>query len=156
MQMNLALNVDNKKQAEILRQKLFPNTDQSTIRDAYVFSKCIDGFSDDPNALLPFFNDDSPRVQRMITINQEANSRLRTIASALGKPLAATFRAIIAYSIAHMENKEKTETIGPLEAGVTQLLIEKVCLLQVQLESTYKTMNEIKLLLEMEDKNDLH
>lgn len=150
MQLNLALDVNNKKQAETLRQKLFPNTDQNSIRDAYVFGKCIDGFRDDPNALVPFFNDESPKVQRMITINQEANSRLRTIASSLGKPLAATFRAIIAYSIAHLEDDAKTETIRPLEASATQLLAEKVCLLKTQLDAAYKTLHEISALSKRE------
>ena len=149
MQMNLGVDVNNRQQADQLRRTYFPNTSSKQTRDSFIFDQCITSFKDDPKELLPFIEDDekTEKVQRMVTLKSETNSRLRTIAGSIGKPIATTFRAIIAYSIAHIDD-DFVEEVKPVNnAGVLQLIGEKIELLQTQIDASNRTLDEIKLLL---------
>ena len=78
----------------------------------------------------------------MLTIKADSNERLKTIAASIEKSIAATYRAIISYTI------ENLGTIAKTEIGATQLVKEKVLLLEKQLAVCNQTMEEIKKIKE--------
>ena len=68
---------------------------------------------------------------------------MKTIAAAINKPLATTYRAIIAYTIDNLPATEYEEnTAEPV--GVSQLLMEKIALLEKQMDACNQTLKEIK------------
>ena len=102
MQINIALTDNNPEQAEILRGQWYPSASSQQIRDSLIFNEVIDRFQGDPVEVLAdyFRNDDDSRTaQRRITLRQDTNERLRTIASVANKPIAATLRALIAHAV---------------------------------------------------------
>ena len=102
MQINIALTDNNSEQAEVLRRQWFPSASSQQIRDSFIFNEVIDRFQGDPvEVLADYFrsDDDSRTAQRRITLRQDTNERLRTIASVANKPIAATLRALIAYAV---------------------------------------------------------
>ena len=149
MQINIALEKNNDEQAATIRGAWYPSTTARQTRDAFIFNNCIDRYKGKLEELLPYIERDegSITVQRRLTIKNESNERLKTIASAINKPIAATYRAIIAYTLDNLnvaENEEKTTE----SVGVSQLLIEKVALLEKQLDACNQTLKEIKELTE--------
>lgn len=149
MQMNMALQVDHRNQAEQLRRKYFPNTTPKETRDSFIFDFCVASFQADPKELLPFIENDeiSEKVQRMITLKTSTNARLRTISGSIGKPIAATLRAIIAWSIFHIDDESAQEVKPVSNAGVLQLVCEKIQLMETQEAALQRTLGEIKELL---------
>ena len=151
MQLNLALDSSNRRQAEQLRNKMYPNATVKQIRDAFIFDRCIEIFCEEPQVLLAYFDRDekSEKVQRMVTIREATNKRLRTISAALEKPLAATFRAIIAYSVDHLNDDFTSDVnVKPLNtADALQQASEVLFLLETQLDAAKKTINDLKSLL---------
>lgn len=150
MQINVALEENNDKQAEIIRSVWYPNTTASQTRDSFVFNDCIDRFTGNPKSLLEIIerDDGKPIVQRMLTIKADSNKRLQTIAAGIGKSLAATYRAIITYTIENLVNVDAELTEVKTEIGVSQLIKEKVALLEKQLVACNQTMEDIKNLIE--------
>lgn len=154
MQINIALNKDSVEQAKIIRSAWYPNTTARQTRDAFIFNDALDRFKGNPmDLLLPIIERDEGEetIQRMLTIKVDSNERLKTIASAINKSIAATYRAIIAYTIDNLNKKEIEETpTGSVGVGVSQLVIEKVALLEKQLDACNRTIKEIKDLIEEE------
>ncbi len=74
-------------------------------------------------------------------------NRLKTIAAAKNKPLATTYRAIIAYTIDNLPATEDVESTAE-PVGISQLLVEKIALLERQMEVCNITLKEIKELSE--------
>ena len=145
MQINVALENNSDEQAEIIRKKWYKTTTAQQTRDAFIFNECVDRFSGEPEDLIPYIGKDegSTIVQRRLTIKSESNDRLKTIAAAINKPLASTYRAIIAYIIDNLPTTEDNEnTAEPV--GVSQLLMEKIALLEKQMEACNQTLKEIK------------
>lgn len=145
MQINVALENNSDEQAEIIRKKWYKTTTAQQTRDAFIFNECVDRFSGEPEDLIPYIGKDegSTIVQRRLTIKSESNDRLKTIAAAINKPLASTYRAIIAYTIDNLPTTEDNEnTAEPV--GVSQLLMEKIALLEKQMEACNQTLKEIK------------
>lgn len=151
MQINIALDIDNKKQAEIIRKVKYPNTTVNQIRDAFIFNQCIDEFNDDLQVLLIYAerDKDCQIVQRMLTIKAESNERLKTIAASLKLSVAATYRSIIAYSVDKVsdDNIVAEEMPDVKLATENQRLREKVALLENQLIACNKTLEDIKAIL---------
>lgn len=147
MQINVALENNSDEQAEIIRKKWYKTTTAQQTRDAFIFNECVDRFSRDPDDLIPYIEKDegSTIVQRRLTIKSESNDRLKTIAAAINKPLATTYRAIIAYTIDNISATEDDETTAE-PVGVLQLLVEKIALLEKQMEACNQTLKEIKAL----------
>ena len=109
MQINVALENNSYEQAEIIRKKWYRTTTAQQTRDAFIFNECVDRFSGEPEELIPYIgkNEGSAIVhQRRLTIKRESNDRLKTIAAAINKPLATTYRAIIAYTIDNLPATE--------------------------------------------------
>ncbi|WP_456067872.1 hypothetical protein [Eshraghiella crossota] len=146
MQINVALENNSYEQAEIIRKKWYRTTTAQQTRDAFIFNECVDRFSGEPEELIPYIgkNEGSAIVhQRRLTIKRESNDRLKTIAAAINKPLATTYRAIIAYTIDNLPATEYEEnTAEPV--GVSQLLMEKIALLEKQMDACNQTLKEIK------------
>lgn len=145
MQINVALENNSDEQAEIIRKKWYKTTTAQQTRDAFIFNECVDRFSGEPEDLIPYIGKEegSTIVQRRLTIKSESNDRLKTIAAAINKPLASTYRAIIAYTIDNLPTTEDNEnTAEPV--GVSQLLMEKIALLEKQMEACNQTLKEIK------------
>ena len=149
MQINIALDQNNDKQAGTLRSAWYPNTTPRQTRDAFIFNDCIDRYNGKPEDLLSIIERDAGNatVQRMLTIKSDSNKRLETIASAINGSKAATYRAIIAYSIDNL-NASKSKEKPTESVGVSQLLVEKVALLEKQLDACNQTLREIKELTE--------
>ncbi len=150
MQINIALSVRNPLQAEEIRRDRYPNTTAKQIRDAFIFNGCIDSFDGNVKDLLPFIEADTGKetVQRMLTIKQESYNRLKDLAGILNKPIAATYRAVIEYTIHAI--REKGIQSNPLKTvGVDRLVIEKVSLLEKQLSDCHNTLKEIYKLMEV-------
>ena len=148
MQINVALENNSDEQAEIIRKKWYKMTTAQQTRDAFIFNECVDRFSGEPEDLIPYIGKDegSTIVQRRLTIKSESNDRLKTIAAAINKPLASTYRAIIAYTIDNLPATEDEEkTAEPV--GVLQLIMEKVAQLEKQMEACNQTLKEIKELI---------
>ena len=148
MQINVALENNSDEQAEIIRKKWYKTTTAQQTRDAFIFNECVDRFSGEPEDLIPYIGKDegSTIVQRRLTIKSESNDRLKTIAAAINKPLASTYRAIIAYTIDNLHATEDEEkTAEPV--GVLQLIMEKVAQLEKQMEACNQTLKEIKELI---------
>lgn len=145
MQINVALENNSDEQAEIIRKKWYKTNTAQQIRDAFVFNECVDRFSGEPEDLIPYIGKEegSTIVQRRLTIKSESNDRLKTIAAAINKPLATTYRAIIAYTIDNLPATEDEESTAE-PVGVSQLLMEKVALLEKQMEACNQTLKEIK------------
>lgn len=145
MQINVALENNSDEQAEIIRKKWYKTTTAQQTRDAFIFNECVDRFSGEPEDLIPYIGKDegSTIVQRRLTIKSESNDRLKTIAAAINKPLASTYRAIIAYTIDNLPTTEDNENMAE-PVGVSQLLMEKIALLEKQMEACYQTLKEIK------------
>lgn len=145
MQINVALENNSDEQAEIIRKKWYKTTTAQQTRDAFIFNECVDRFSGEPEDLIPYIGKDegSTIVQRRLTIKSESNDRLKTIAAAINKPLASTYRAIIAYTIDNLPITEDNENMAE-PVGVSQLLMEKIALLEKQMEACNQTLKEIK------------
>lgn len=145
MQINVALENNSDEQAGIIRKKWYKTTTAQQTRDAFIFNECVDRFSGEPEDLIPYIGKDegSTIVQRRLTIKSESNDRLKTIAAAINKPLASTYRAIIAYTIDNLTTTEDNETTAE-PVGVSQLLMEKIALLEKQMEACNQTLKEIK------------
>ena len=86
----------------------------------------------------------------MLTIKADSNERLKTIAASIEKSIAATYRAIISYTIESLENIATETKEVKTEIGATQLVKEKVLLLEKQLAACNQTMEAIKKILEEE------
>ncbi len=146
MQINVALENNSYEQAEIIRKKWYKTTTAQQTRDAFIFNECVDRFSGEPEELIPYIGKDEGSAivhQRRLTIKRESNDRLKTIAAAINKPLATTYRAIIAYTIDNLPATEYEEnTAEPV--GVSQLLMEKIALLEKQMDACNQTLKEIK------------
>lgn len=145
MQINVALENNSDEQAEIIRKKWYKTTTAQQTRDAFIFNECVDRFSGEPEDLIPYIGKEegSTIVQRRLTIKSESNDRLKTIAAAINKPLASTYRAIIAYTIDNLPTTEDNDnTAEPV--GVSQLLMEKIALLEKQMEACNQTLKEIR------------
>jgi hypothetical protein len=149
MQINVFLKKNSNEQAEIIRKEWFPTTTSNTTRDAFIFDDSITRFSGKPEDLLKYLKEDDEieTVQRKVTIKSDSNDRLKTIAAAINKPISATYRAIIAYTIDHLP-PAKSEENAKEPVGVSQLLVEKIALLEKQMEACSQTLNEIKALME--------
>lgn len=145
MQINVALENNSDEQAEIIRKKWYKTTTAQQTRDAFIFNECVDRFSGEPEDLIPYIGKDegSTIVQRRLTIKSESNDRLKTIAAAINKPLASTYRAIIAYTIDNLPTTEDNENMAE-PVGVSQLMMEKIALLEKQMEACNQTLKEIK------------
>ena len=117
MQINVALENNSDEQAEIIRKKWYKTTTAQQTRDAFIFNECVDRFSGEPEDLIPYIGKDegSTIVQRRLTIKSESNDRLKTIAAAINKPLASTYRAIIAYTL-----RVVLQIISSIEKGCRQ------------------------------------
>lgn len=155
MQINVALSENNVEQAAIIRSAFYPNTTAKQTRDAFIFNECIDRYNCSADELLSIIEEDNDKTQqRMLTIKADSNERLKTIAACIGKSIAATYRAIIKYTIENLSSekadfsKVKTDSEA---AKVSQFLLvsEKVELLEQQLKACSVTMKEIKKLLEV-------
>lgn len=150
MQVNIALDKENVSQAQTIRKVWYPYTTGRQTRDAFIFNECIDRFDGDPEDLLKIVEREeggvTVTVQRMLTIKVDSNNRLRTLATSIGKSIAATYRALIAYTIEKIgdQNNESNEK---REVGVSQLAIEKLLQLDRELACCEKTLKEIKVLL---------
>ena len=134
MQINVALEENNDKQAKEIREEWYPNTTARQTRDAFIFNDCIDRFAGNPEELLAIIERDEgkPTVQRMLTIKADSNERLKTIAS----------------RIERLGNVDAESTGVKNEIGVIQLVKEKVALLEKQLLACNQTMEDIKKLIE--------
>lgn len=156
MQINVALQSNHRMQADLLRKAYFPNTTSAETRDSFVFSRSIESFQGDMEELLSFIEKDvgGSYVQRMITMKNETYARLKSLSVSLERPIAATFRAIIAWSVAHIDDDTVGEVKPICNAGTLQLLYEKIQLLETQIETSHKTLDEIKRLLEEAKKGD--
>lgn len=152
MQINVALDENNVNQARTIRNAWYPNTTVRQTRDAFIFNDAIDRFSGNVDELLPIIERDDGKttVQRMLTIKADSNERLKTIASSIEKSMAATYRAIISYTIGNLGEVATETKEVKTELGTTQLVKEKVSLLEKQLAACNQTMEEIKKLLEEE------
>ena len=150
MQINVALEENNDKQAKEIREEWYPNTTARQTRDAFIFNDCIDRFAGNPEELLAIIERDGgkPTVQRMLTIKADSNERLKTIASSIERSITATYRAIITYTIERLGNVDAESTGVKNEIGVIQLVKEKVALLEKQLLACNQTMEDIKKLIE--------
>lgn len=149
MQINIALTDNNPEQAEALRSRWYPSASSQQIRDSFIFNEVIDRFQGDPVEVLAdyFRSDDSRTAQRRITLRQDTNERLRTIASVANKPIAATLRALIAHAVDNLavgDAKEQVEAQS--DAAQLQLLNEKIAQLEKQLAACTKTLEDIKRL----------
>lgn len=101
MQINVALDENNVNQAKTIREAWYPNTTVRQTRDAFIFNDALDRFGGKAEDLLPIIEkeDGKSTVQRMLTIKADSNERLKTIAASIEKSIAATYRAIISYTI---------------------------------------------------------
>ena len=144
MQINVLVDKKSDEQAKWLREMWYPTTNSNQTRDAFIFNDAIDRFKGSPEDLLEYIEsgEENETVQRKVTIKSESNDRLKTIAAAINKPVTTTYRAIIAYTIANLPTTEKEETAEPV--GVSQLLVEKISLLEKQMEACNQTLKEIK------------
>ena len=146
MQINVLVDKESYEQANVLRQRWYPTTNAYQTRDAFIFNDCIDRFKGTPEDLLDYIERGEETVQRKVTIKSESNDRLKTIAAAINKPVTTTYRAIIAYTIANLPTTEKEE-VAAEPVGVSQLLVEKVALLEKQMDACNRTLKEIKELI---------
>lgn len=150
MQINIALTDNNSEQAEVLRSQWYPSASSQQIRDSFIFNEVIDRFQGDPvEVLADYFrsDDDSRTAQRRITLRQDTNERLRTIASVANKPIAATLRALIAHAVDNLAVTDaKKQAEVQTDATQVQLLNEKIAQLEKQLEACTKTLEDIKQL----------
>ena len=150
MQINIALTDNNSEQAEILRSQWYPSASSQQIRDSFIFNEVIDRFQGDPvEVLADYFrsDDDSRTAQRRITLRQDTNERLRTIASVANKPIAATLRALIAHAVDNLSATDaKKQAEAQTDATQLQLLNEKIAQLERQLKACTKTLEDIKQL----------
>lgn len=145
MQINVFLKKNSNEQAEAIRKEWYPTTTSKQTRDAFIFDDSITRFGGKPEDLLEYLEEDEEieTVQRKVTIKSESNDRLKTIAAAINKPISTTYRAIIAYTIDNLSATENEEnTAEPV--GVSQLLVEKIALLEKQMEACNQTLKEIK------------
>lgn len=151
MQINVALDENNVNQAKTIREAWYPNTTVRQTRDAFIFNDALDRFGGKAEDLLPIIEkeDGKSTVQRMLTIKADSNERLKTIAASIEKSIAATYRAIISYTIESLGDIA-TETKEVKTVGATQLVKEKVLLLEKQLAACNQTKEEIKRILEEE------
>lgn len=150
MQINIALTDINSEQAEILRGQWYPSASSQQIRDSFIFNEVIDRFQGDPiEVLADYFrrDDDSRTAQRRITLRQDTNERLRTIASVANKPIAATLRALIAHAVDNLAPRDAKEQVeAQADATQLQLLNEKIAQLERQLKVCTKTLEDIRRL----------
>lgn len=146
MQINVLVDKKSDEQAKVLREGWYPTTNSKQTRDAFIFNDAIDRFKGSPEDLLDYIEsgEENETVQRKVTIKSESNDRLKTIAAAINKPVTTTYRAIIAYTIANLPTTEE-ETAEPV--GVSQLLVEKISLLEKQMEACNQTLKEVKELI---------
>ena len=143
MQINVFLKKNSDEQAETIRKVFYPTTTSKTTRDAFIFDDSITRFDGKPEDLLEYLEEDDEIeiVQKKVTIKSESNDRLKTIAAAINKTISATYRAIIAYTIDNLSSNNEECTTEPV--GVSQLLVEKIALLEKQMESCNQTLKEI-------------
>lgn len=145
MQINVFLKKDSSKQAATIRKKWYPTTTSNQTRDAFIFNDCITRFEGKPEELLEYLEEQEglETVQRKLTIKSESHDRLKTIAAAINKPISTTYRAIIAYTIDNLSDTDNEEVVAE-PVGVSQLLVEKIALLEKQMEAFNQTLKEIK------------
>lgn len=145
MQINVYLDENIDEQAARLRRVWFPTTTAMQTRSAFIFNECIDRFQGNPDSLLAYLEkpEENGTVQRKVTIKSESNDRLKTLAAAINKTIAATYRAIIAYTVDHLPvDEEKGKTAEPV--GLSQIIMEKLMQLEKQMEACNQTIREIK------------
>lgn len=150
MQLNVSLSEQSHEQAKLLRAAYYPGKSPQQIRESYLFSECISNFSDDINVLSPYIDNELPcsTIQRMLSIKHEALERLQTIAAALNASQAATYRAIIAYSVDHInDSMDKPKNDLENTQKNAQLLTAKIALLGARLSECNEIMAEIKALM---------
>ena len=148
MQINVLVEKNSDEQAQILRERWYPPTSSDRIRDAFIFNDAIDRFQASPVVLLDYIDrgEETETIQRKVTIRSTSYDRLKTIAAAINKPVTTTYRAIIAYTIDNLPDIEGREkNVEPV--GVSQLLVEKIALLERQMMVCNQTLNEIKDLI---------
>lgn len=152
MQINVALDENNVNQAKTIREAWYPNTTVRQTRDAFIFNDALDRFGGKAEDLVPIIEEEDGKstVQRMLTIKADSNERLKTIAASIEKSIAATYRAIISYTIGSLGDIAIETKEVKTEIGATQLIREKVLLLEKQLAACNQTMEEIKKILEEE------
>lgn len=151
MQINVALDENNVNQAKTIREAWYPNTTVRQTRDAFIFNDALDRFGGKAEDLLPIIEEDGKStVQRMLTIKSNSYERLKTIAASIEKSIAATYRAIISYTIGSLGDIAIETKEMKTEIGATQLVKEKVLLLEKQLAACNKTLEEISKILEEE------
>lgn len=144
MQINVFLKKNSSEQAEIIRKEWYPTTTSNQTRDAFIFNDCITRFEGKPEDLLKYLEEEEVEIiQRKVTIKSESNDRLKTIAAVINKPISTTYRAIIAYTIDTISDTNNEEVVAE-PVGVSQLLVEKIELLEKQMEACNKTLKEIK------------
>ena len=146
MQINVLVDKKSDEQAKVLRERWYPTTTSNQTRDAFIFNDAIDRFKGVPEDLLDYIESGEETVQRKVTIKSESNDRLKTIASAINKPVTTTYRAIIAYTIDNLPATEDEESTAE-PVGVSQLLMEKIALLEKQMDACNQTLQEIKELI---------
>ncbi len=151
MQVNIAMNEDSKEQAAYLRAAYFPDKTSRQIRDSFIFDQCIVQFNDDIKVLQTYITRELPCTtsQRMLSLKAESYERLKCIAAALNVSVAATFRAIIAYSVEHIDGKTNItgNEMNSETAEITQTLTVKITALEKQLTECTQSIAEIKALM---------
>lgn len=145
MQINIAMHSSSVEQAEILRAMYFPDKTPLQIKDSFVFNQCLDNFGEDYDKLRFFIETEEPhnKKQRMLTIRSDSYEKLKTIANIMDASVAATYRAIIAYTI---DNKETVHN-----KSRTSQLTNKLALLEKMLLDCTKCIAEIKTLIKEEE-----
>lgn len=151
MQLNILLDQDSQEQAKLLRAAYYPGKSSRQVRDSYIFGHCVMDYDDDFKALETYIANELPcsTSQRMLSISQQAYDRIREIATTLGTSMAATFRAIIAYSVEHINSDTDSEPKAQdrNSAEMAETLLAKLSILETKSIELTQGIAEIKALL---------
>lgn len=149
MQITIALAHNSDSQAEIIRKKWYKTTTARQTKDSFIFNEALDRFYGVPNDLVPYISskDEGGAIApRRLTIKTTSYNRLQTLASANNASLAATYRAIIAFTIDNLPDTGDEETVG-MPVGTSKLLLEHIAHLEKRLEDCNQILKTIKELI---------
>lgn len=121
-----------------MREKRHPGATESEVRDGFLTGEAVDLYKDDPRLLLQYIQDEkgTELMQRMLALRSDTYTHLQNIAKTIDQPVSPTLRAVLSYTVDHLDDE--------IEQAIPNELATKISLLESQIEKCNETLRDIK------------
>ena len=120
-----------------MREKRHPGATESEVRDGFLTGEAVDLYKDDPRLLLQYIEDEKGTglMQRMLALRSDTYTHLQNIAKTIDHPDTPPLRAILSYTVDHLDDE--------IKQAIPNELATKISLLESQIEKCQETMKDI-------------